>query len=438
MAKYSKIGKISDDFDVVQLKSVLVKNDAGDWGNEPDNSAIGIIRSTNFNNDGKLDLTNVAYRTLSTRKFEEKKLFASDILVERSGGSETQPVGRVGYITEEIAKSDFAFANFIQRISVDETVDSKFIYYCLQHLYEMGITSGMQTQTTGIRNLDWKQYIGTYLPKPSLPEQVSIANILSSVDEAIESVEKSIEAAEKLKKSLMQNLLTGRMKPDGTLRTEEEFYEDEKFGKVPIGWEVKKVKDVASVQRGKFSHRPRNDERFYNGNFPFVQTSDVVESVFYLKNASQTLNDLGASVSKSFPCNTIIITIAANIGYVALTQYEVFFPDSLIGINANENIVLSAYLLLQLMKYKNILDAQATESAQKNINYSNLKPLLIAYPTDKKEQQIIINKIKNIFQEIENKQNQIITLERLKKSLMQNLLTGKVRLGDVKGKKVRK
>lgn len=438
MAKYSKIGKINDDFDVVQLKSVLVKNDAGDWGNEPDNSAIGIIRSTNFNNDGKLDLTNVAYRTLSTRKFEEKKLFASDILVERSGGSETQPVGRVGYITEEIAKSDFAFANFIQRISVDETVDSKFIYYCLQHLYEMGITSGMQTQTTGIRNLDWKQYIGTYLPKPSLPEQASIANILSKVDEAIESVKKSIEAAEKLKKSLMQNLLTGRMKTDGTFRTEEEFYEDEKFGKVPIGWEVKKVKDVASVQRGKFSHRPRNDERFYNGNFPFVQTSDVVESVFYLKNASQTLNDLGASVSKSFPCNTIIITIAANIGYVALTQYEVFFPDSLIGINANENIVLSAYLLLQLMKYKNILDAQATESAQKNINYSNLKPLLIAYPTDKKEQQIIINKIKNIFQEIENKQNQIITLERLKKSLMQNLLTGKVRLGDVKGKKVRK
>ncbi len=428
MAKYSKIGKINDDFDVVQLKSVLVKNDAGDWGNEPDNSAIGIIRSTNFNNDGKLDLTNVAYRTLSTRKFEEKKLFASDILVERSGGSETQPVGRVGYITEEIAKSDFAFANFIQRISVDETVDSKFIYYCLQHLYEMGITSGMQTQTTGIRNLDWKQYIGTYLPKPSLPEQVSIANILSSVDEAIESVKKSIEAAEKLKKSLMQNFLTGRMKPDGTFRTEEEFYEDEKFGKVPIGWEVKKVKDVASIQRGKFSHRPRNDERFYNGNFPFVQTSDVVESVFYLKNASQTLNDLGASVSKSFPCNTIIITIAANIGYVALTQYEVFFPDSLIGINANENIVLSAYLLLQLMKYKNILDAQATESAQKNINYSNLKPLLIAYPTDKKEQQIIINKIKNIFQEIENKQNQIITLERLKKTLMQNLLTGKVRV----------
>ena len=79
-------------------------------------------------------------------------------------------------------------------------------------------------------------------------EQASIANILSKVDEAIESVKKSIEAAEKLKKSLMQNLLTGRMKPDGTLRTEDEFYEDEKFGKVPIGWEVKAIGDKKVCQ----------------------------------------------------------------------------------------------------------------------------------------------------------------------------------------------
>ena len=51
MEKFSKIGKICKDFDIVQLRSVLVKNDSGDWGSEPDNNAVGIIRSTNFNND---------------------------------------------------------------------------------------------------------------------------------------------------------------------------------------------------------------------------------------------------------------------------------------------------------------------------------------------------------------------------------------------------
>lgn len=262
----------------------------------------------------------------------------------------------------------------------------------------------------------------------SKEEKTAVANILSKVDEAIASVQNSIAAAERLKKSLMQNLLTGKMKPDGTFRTPDEFYIDEKFGKVPIGWEVKKLKDIAQIQRGKFGHRPRNDERFYNGDFPFVQTGDVVESVFFLKGASQSLNALGASVSRSFPVNTIIMTIAANIGFVALTRYEVFFPDSLIGINAKEDVINPSYLLLHLMRYKNILDAQATESAQKNINYSNLRPLPIVFPMKKEEQLQITNKVIAIFSEIDSKKTKIKTLEQLKKSLMQNLLTGKIKL----------
>ena len=261
---------------------------------------------------------------------------------------------------------------------------------------------------------------------PSHQEQKAFVSILSKVDQAITSVQNSIAAAERLKKSLMQNLLTGKMEPDGTFRTPEEFYIDEKFGKVPVGWEVKKLKDIANIQRGKFGHRPRNDERFYNGKYPFVQTSDIVESVFYLRKASQTLNDMGVSVSRCFPPNTIIMTIAANIGYVVLTNYPVYFPDSLIGINVNENVILPSFTLLQLMGYKNILDAQATESAQKNINYSNLRPLPIAFPIDKKEQQHIVDKVTTIFSEIDYMNSKIVVLERLKKSLMQNLLTGKV------------
>jgi type I restriction enzyme S subunit len=426
--RYSKIGLVYNNFDTFQLKSVLTRNDAGDWGTEPDNNAVGIIRSTNFNNDGKLDLKDVAYRTLLPQKFAEKKLYANDILIERSGGSDTQPVGRVGFITEAIAKDDYAFANFIQRISLDDSVDALYVYYCLQQMYEMGITASMQFQTTGIRNLDWKYYLKIRLPKPSKAEQIAIANILLKVDEAITSVENSIAAAERLKKSLMQNLLTGKMKPDGTFRTPDEFYIDEKFGKVPVGWKEKKLKDIANIQRGKFGHRPRNDERFYNGDYPFVQTSDVVESVLYLRSASQSLNELGASVSKCFPQNTIIMTIAANIGYVALASYEVYFPDSLIGINSNEDFIKSTYLLFLLMRYKNVLDAQATESAQKNINYSNLRSLPILFPANIEEQIQITERITKIFNEIESKKSRIIVLERIKKSLMQNLLTGKVRI----------
>ena len=266
------------------------------------------------------------------------------------------------------------------------------------------------------------------IPVPPPAEQRTIASILSKVDEAITTTKNSIAKAERLKKALMQNLLTGKLKPDGTWRKDDEYYEDDKFGFLPIGWEVKPLKQLATVQRGKFSHRPRNEPRFYDGIHPFVQTSDVVNSVFYLKEHSQTLSDAGTAVSRKFPKGTIIITIAANIGDVAITNYDVYFPDSLIGINHNEELINDEFLLISLMTKKQFLNQVSTESAQKNINYGNLRPLPIFLPTDKTEQIKIAEKIKAVFNVIEEKQTKVKKLERLKKALMQNLLTGKVRV----------
>lgn len=78
--KQSKLGKVNADFDIFILKNVFTKNDAGEWGGEPDENAIGVIRSTNFNNNGILDLSDVAYRTLKPSKKKEKLLEINDIL----------------------------------------------------------------------------------------------------------------------------------------------------------------------------------------------------------------------------------------------------------------------------------------------------------------------------------------------------------------------
>ena len=140
-------------------------------------------------------------------------------------------------------------ASTMTLLEFDENeIDKNYFGYSFQQLEYI---LKAKTAGSGIPHADKGVINKLNFYKPSLPEQASIANILSKVDEAIESVKKSIEAAEKLKKSLMQNLLTGRMKPDGTLRTEEEFYEDEKFGKVPKGWEVKKVKNCFKFKNGK-------------------------------------------------------------------------------------------------------------------------------------------------------------------------------------------
>ena len=428
MEKQSKIGTVCGDFDTFQLKSVLVKNDAGDWGSEPDDRAIGVIRSTNFNNDGKLDLSNIAYRTLSEKKFKEKKLFANDILIERSGGSETQPVGRVGFVTDEMADKDYAFANFIQRISLNDEINPKFVYFCLQQMYEMGVTAGMQSQTTGIRNLDWKQYVKVSLPKPSPNEQTSIADILSKVDEAIAAVQDSIAAAERLKKSLMQNLLTGRMKPDGTLRKEDEFYMDEKFGKVPKGWEVKKVKDFGDVITGKTPPTEKPDvfsDREHG--FMFITPGDV-DTAKYIEQTERYVSEKGIKYSYTLPPNAVCeICIGSTIGKIGITTKECCTNQQITSVVVNdENDAEFFYYAMSARKdhFKSVAGINATPQ----INKSEYSKYRVLCPKTKTEQIKIAQKLSAIDTEINKKQNKIATLERLKKSLMQNLLTGRVRV----------
>lgn len=423
MEKQTKIGTVPEGWKVKKLKEVFHINELSLPSNTDANYKFKYI-PIEFVSTNHIDYGNCeSFRFVDAPGRARRIVRENDILI-----SSVRPNLKSFAVFKKPDDSNWICSTGFYVLTAKEESDNLFSYYEL--LSEIGesqfysYVAGSNYPAIGdgdIRNMK------LMFPKDK-SEQSAIAAILSKVDEAIASVQASIAAAERLKKSLMQNLLSGRMKPDGTLRKEDEFYVDEKFGRVPKGWEVKKLKDIADIQRGKFGHRPRNDERFYNGEYPFVQTNDVVESVFYLKKASQTLNELGIYVSKCFPSGTIIMTIAANIGFVAITNYKVYFPDSLIGINANEQIILSTYMLLQLMGYKNILDAQATESAQKNINYSNLFPLLIPYPTDKQEQKQIVERIKKVFDTIENKQKKIAVLERLKKSLMQNLLTGRVRV----------
>lgn len=429
-SRYSKIGKVYNGFSTFQLKSLLIKNDAGDWGTEPNENAVGIIRSTNFNNNGKLDLSDIAYRTLSPQKLEEKRLSSSDILVERSGGSDTQPVGRVGYVTDEITDKKLAFANFIQRISLDETVDAKFVYYCLQQMYEMGITASMQFQTTGIRNLDWKFYLKTYLPKPTKEDQTTIANILSKVDETIASVQNSIFAAERLKKSLMQNLLTGKMKPDGTYRTPDEFYIDEKFGKVPIGWEVKSIDEISDfVQYGL------NISSSDNGQIPMLRMNNIVNGemsdspLVYVNLNDQLLQQYELEAGDILFNRTNSMDLVGKVGVFRLMGKYVF-ASYLIRVRVSkENNPYYINLALNSYPIQCSLRSKATPAvSQANINSKSLRHTQIFKPKKKDEQDLVMSKIEEVEHVILQKNDKVKKLEQLKKSLMQNLLTGKIKI----------
>lgn len=145
---------------------------------------------------------------------------------------------------------------------------------------------------------------------------------------------------------------------------------------------VKKLSDVIAMTRGRFGHRPRNDPRFYGGEYPFIQTGDIVRAsqgngkITY----SQTLNELGLKTSRLFDKPVVVITIAANIGDTAILDYPACFPDSLIGMQPkNDNLTLE-YINLYFKFIKDYLNDLAPQSAQKNINYQQLSPVPIVMP----------------------------------------------------------
>jgi type I restriction enzyme, S subunit len=148
---------------------------------------------------------------------------------------------------------------------------------------------------------------------------------------------------------------------------------------IPSGWQMRELRELAVVERGKFTARPRNDPKYYGGLVPFVQTGDVARSGGYLSTYSQTLNDAGLAISRLFARGTILVTIAANIGEVAILEIDAACPDSVVAIQPLPEVD-TVWLAQAILAAKETLDGYANQNAQKNINLADLRPLPILTP----------------------------------------------------------
>ncbi len=275
----------------------------------------GVIRNTNFTASGVIDYSDVAYLQVEEKQLQKRLLESGDIILERSGGGPKQPVGRVVLFDRDTGI--FSFSNFttVIRIRDRKAFDPKFIFYGLMELYQSGRTEDIQRRTTGIRNLDFTAYKNrARFPQIGLSEQKKITHILSTVQRAIEAQERIIQTTTELKKALMRKLFTEGTRSEPKKQTE--------IGPIPESWEVVESGEIARIERGKFSHRPRNEPRFYGGNYPFVQTGDITNCDGYIRSHVQTLNEEGPAISKMFRKGTILITIAANIGFTGILQFD--------------------------------------------------------------------------------------------------------------------
>lgn len=313
-------------------------------------------------------------------------------------------------------------------MQVNENFNNSFLYY-----FYLNLDAGkrMKPLYTGLRNTISKDNFFSFKTfVPPLNEQTSIANFLddktSKIDQAIAIKQKQIELLKERRQILIHKAVTRGLNDKAKLKDSGVEW----IGEIPEHWEVKALKYCTNIFRGKFTHRPRNDERLYNGEYPFFQTGDVAKAGKYLSEYRQTLNNFGLRVSTLFPKGTIVMTIAANIGDISILDIEACFPDSIVGFEPM-NYLEKDYLYNSLLVMKEQFMSSTIKNTQMNLNVERIGANAIAIPSIE-EQKVIAEFIKTattkIATAISLKEQEIEKLKEYKMSLIDGVVTGKVKV----------
>ena len=284
----------------------------------------------------------------------------------------------------------------------------------------------------GYPAVDDKDFGSLAIPLPSLAEQRRIAAYLdascAAIDAAVAAKRRQLEALDSLAFTAVQRAVTQGINPDVVLKPCDLDW----LPRVPKHWEVRQIKRRCQLLRGKFSHRPRNDPALYDGEYPFVQTGDITSAEKYIRTYSQTLNELGFAVSRTFPKGTLVMSIAANVGDVAILDFEACFPDSMVGLVPDHQTGLD-YLYYLMRAMKPVMLRSAVLTTQLNLNYVRIGTNFAPFPPRAEQQEIAeyldakLADLKRLGAMIEN---QITTLTLYRKSLIHECVTGQRRVTD--------
>ena len=411
------------------LKDAIVRRRGYSWEKSqetavPENGSTPVIRIPNIQDE--LDLRDTLYlRNVPPEALETSGVTKNWILYVGSNGN-PERIGDSVLISQD---RPMVFASFLQGITSKDSTEilPEFLAQWMR-LHNVHQTfSKTSQQTTGLANFAWSAVKRLPFRYPDdIEEQRMIVTALSHVQDLITAAQQHLSAAQRIKTALMQQLFTtgmpGRHKQ----------FKETKIGKVPEKWDVVQLKNLlTSSQYGlseSFSQRGQHQIlRMMNIEDGFVHTRDPV----YIDLDETTYQNYRLEVGDILFNRTNSLELVGRVGIVR-DRFEAVFASYLVRLKANTEKVDPFFLNYCLNSYRVKCRYRrfATPAVgQANISPRNLKTTLIAIPKrESGEQEDIVQLISECDQVIEattKKQNALVLL---KKSLLQNLLTGKVRV----------
>jgi type I restriction enzyme, S subunit len=355
------------------------------------------------------------------RSMTRGHLRQGDICVVKDGAT----TAKVSLVRQDFPYPDAVINEHVFRLEVKPEYDPAYVFY---YLYSQ---SGQQEILSDFRGAAQGGISQRFVDKVSVPvrdvaeQQRIVAEIekqFTRLDAAVASLKQMQSALRRYRASVLKTGCEGRFVPTEAelARKENRKYETgeeylqrilrqrcEKWNGrksymepatpvsnmtsiLPEGWAQASLDQVFVVERGKFSVRPRNDPRYYDGAHPFVQIGDLPREGGTISRYSQTLNELGLGVSKKFSAGTgLIAIVGATIANTGILSFDSCAPDSLVAFQSRKAVTIRfAELYLRTIKLR-LRQSSYASGGQPNINLGTLKPLPIPLPPLAEQERIV-------------------------------------------------
>lgn len=357
------------------------------------------------------DISSRTRETIYTNAPFDKLLLVKpeDVVISMDGSPGVVAKGLTGAISSGMRKIVLKNKDF----------DLTYIYFLLQTKQIQDI---IKLFSTGVTILHASKSIpNLYANIPPLPEQQTIATILSKIQEAIENQDKIIKTTTELKKSLMKKIFSEGLNGEPLKQTE--------IGKIPKSWDLVKISDLTKVTSG--GTPSRTNKELFGGDIPWLKSGELNDSEIWDSEERITKEALEQSSAKVFPIDTVLIAMyGATVGKCGILKRESSTNQAICAILPNQKFD-SKYLMYYLMTQKPNLLSKRYGGAQPNISQAIIKNTIVPLPNIEEQRQIS-HILSAIDAKIENAKKLKSAKEDLFKSMLNNLMSGKIRVNNLR------